>query len=282
MLSAMESPDASTLAAAVLARFAPEVGRAGRPFVLGISALQGAGKSSLAAALVEAAAARGWSAVAISLDDVYLTRAERAALADEVHPLLRTRGVPGTHDLALLASTLDALAQATPERPAAVPRFDKGRDDRYPQAQWPTVAGVPALVLLEGWCLGVTPEDEAALDVPTNALERDEDPDGRWRRWVNAQLANYAPLWARIDALVVLQAPSWDVVATWRDEAERPLRERGDARAMDPTELARFLQHYERISRWALASLAGRADLPIPMDEHRHLPEGWQPAPALR
>jgi len=278
----MESPDASTLAATVLGRFAADIGHAGRPFVLGISALQGAGKSFLAAALVDAAAERGWGAVALSLDDVYLTRAERAALAADVHPLLRTRGVPGTHDLALLASTLDALAQATPGRPVAVPRFDKGRDDRYPEAQWPTVADVPALVLLEGWCLGVTPEDDAALDLPVNALERDEDPDGRWRRWVNAQLASYAPIWARLDALVVLQAPSWDVVATWRDEAERPLRERGDARAMDAVELARFLQHYERISRWALASLGATADLLIPLDRHRRVARTRRPvAPAI-
>lgn len=212
--------------------------------------------------------------MALSLDDVYLTRAERAALAVEVHPLLRTRGVPGTHDLALLASTLDALAQATPETPVAVPRFDKGRDDRYPEAQWPMVADVPTLVLLEGWCLGVTPEDEAALDVPVNALERDEDPDGRWRRWVNGQLANYAPLWARLDALVMLQAPSWDVVATWRDEAERPLRERGESHAMDAAALTRFLQHYERISRWALVSLASKADLVIALNRHRQPCQG--------
>lgn len=271
MLSAMESSDASTLAATVLGRFAADVAQATAPFVLGISGLQGSGKSHLGAGLVAAARERGWGAVTLSLDDVYLTRAEREALAATVHPLLRTRGVPGTHDLALLASTLDALAQASAENPVAIPRFDKGRDDRHEAALWPAVGEVPKLVVLEGWCLGVEPAGEQALVKPVNALEREEDPDGTWRRWADARLAGYAPLWERLDALVVLQAPSWDVVASWRDEAERPLRERGDPHAMDAAALARFLQHYERISRRALATLASKADLIVRLDERRRV-----------
>ncbi|UPG95657.1 kinase [Luteibacter aegosomatissinici] len=265
----MESNDASTLAEAVLGRFAAAIAQAAQPFILGISGLQGSGKSTLGAGLIAAAGRRGWGAVTVSLDDVYLTHAERLALSDAVHPLLRTRGVPGTHDLPLLASTLDALGKASPERPVAVPRFEKGRDDRYDEALWPTEAEVPRLVVLEGWCLGVEPQDGAALVEPVNALERDEDPDGTWRRWVNAQLAGYLPLWRRIDALVVLAAPSWDVVARWRGEAEEPLRARGEPRAMDTAALARFLQHYERLSRHALATLPAKADLLIPLAADR-------------
>jgi D-glycerate 3-kinase len=265
----MESDDASTLAEQVLGRFAAAMARVPGPFVLGVSGLQGSGKSTLAAGLVAAAARRGLGAVALSLDDAYLTRAERQALGHAVHPLLRTRGVPGTHDLALLASTLDALSKASPERPVPVPRFDKGRDDRHDPASWPTEAEVPDLVVLEGWCLGVEPQDEAALVVPVNALERDEDADGTWRRYANAQLAGYQPLWRQLDALVVLEAPSWDVVARWRAQAEQPLRARGEPRAMDEATLTRFLQHYERLSRHALATLPARADLLIRLDEHR-------------
>lgn len=265
----MESTDASTLAEGVLGRFAAAIAQAGRPFILGISGLQGSGKSTLGAGLIQAAAARGLGAVTLSLDDAYLTHAERQALGRQVHPLLRTRGVPGTHDLALLASTLSALEKASPERPVPIPRFDKGADDRYDTPLWPAEPEVPALVVLEGWCLGVGPQDEAALAAPVNALERDEDPDGTWRRWVNAQLPAYQPLWSAIDALVVLEAPSWDVVARWRDEAEQPLRDRGEPRAMDAAALARFLQHYERLSRHALATLPAKADLLIRLDAQR-------------
>ncbi|KJV30902.1 kinase [Luteibacter yeojuensis] len=265
----MEANDASTLAEGVLGRFAAAIARAPGPFVLGVSGLQGSGKSTLATGLVAAAAAQGLGAVALSLDDAYLTHAERVALSATVHPLLRTRGVPGTHDLALLASTLDALAKASPARPVPIPRFNKGQDDRYEPALWPTEPEVPALVVLEGWCLGLAPQDEAALAEPVNTLEREEDADGTWRRYVNEQLAGYQPLWRQLDALVVLEAPSWEVVARWRDQAEQPLRARGEPRAMDAPALARFLQHYERLSRHALATLPARADLLIPLDEHR-------------
>lgn len=270
MLSAMESPDASTQAPAVLERFAAGIAHADRPFLLGISGLQGSGKSTLAAGLVAAARARGWGAVSLSLDDVYLTRAEREALAVDVHPLLRTRGVPGTHDLALLASTLDGLGLASPDAPVRLPRFDKGRDDRREPSSWPSVIQPPRLVVFEGWCLGVAPAAKTSdLVEPINTLERVEDADGRWRQWVDGRLAAYLPIWARIDALVVLQAPSWDIVATWRDEAEEPLRRRGDPAAMDRAALSRFLQHYERISRRALETVQRKADMVLRLDERR-------------
>lgn len=270
MLSAMESPDASTQAAAILDRFAAPIGHARGPFVLGISGLQGSGKSTLAASLVAAARARGWDTVSLSLDDVYLTRAEREALAIDVHPLLRTRGVPGTHDLALLASTLDGLGMASPDAPVRLPRFDKGQDDRREPSSWPSVIHPPRLVVFEGWCLGVEPAaNTSELVEPINALERVEDAGGRWRRWVDARLVDYLPIWGRIDALVLLQAPSWDIVATWRDEAEEPLRQRGDPAAMDRAALSRFLQHYERISRRALETMQCKADMVLRLDEQR-------------
>ena len=269
-MPAMEFLDASTLAAAVLGHFAAGVTQATRPFLLGLSGVQGSGKSTLAAALVEQASAHGWAAVTLSLDDVYLTRRQRETLAMEVHPLLRTRGVPGTHDLRLLRVTLDALAGASTAQPVALPRFDKGQDDRAPIETWPSVRTPPRLVVLEGWCLGAIPVDPGTLAEPINALERDEDPDGAWRRWVNTRLADYLPLWKRLDALVLLRAPSWGVVARWREEAERPLRERGEPCAMNAPALARFLQHYERISRRLLALPDSEVDWAIALDERRH------------
>jgi D-glycerate 3-kinase len=271
MLAGMESADAITLAERVLGRFAASVEHASSPFILGVSGLQGSGKSTLAAALIEAARERGWSAVTLSLDDVYLTRAERETLARQVHPLLRTRGVPGTHDLTLLASTLAALEKAAPERPVSIPRFDKGKDDRYAATLWPEVPLPSMLVILEGWCLGLEPQIEADLVEPINPLEREEDAEGVWRQWVNTKLTEYLSIWRRLDGLVLLQAPSWDVVARWRDEAEWSLRARGEPRAMDEVEMARFLQHYERLSRHALATLPAKADMIVMLDQDRNV-----------
>ena len=241
-----------------------------RPRLVGLSALQGSGKSTLAAQLVAAAKERGVAALTLSLDDVYFGRRRRQALAREVHPLLAVRTVPGTHDIALLERTLDALGSACRAAPARIPRFDKGIDTRLPPSRWRRVNEAPQLVVLEGWCIGVTAEDDSALLEAVNDLEREHDPDRRWRRFVNAQLAgDYARLWRRIERLVVLRAPAYEVVRRWREEQERALRRRAAARAMSPAQVRHFLEFAERLSRHALATLPGRADLIVALDEER-------------
>ncbi len=243
-----------------------------RPWLIGLSGLQGSGKSTLAAQLVELSARRGMPALALSIDDFYFGRAARQRLARDVHPLLATRGVPGTHDVDLVDRTLDALREATPRRLARVPRFDKGLDTRVAPSRWRGVARMPELVILEGWCIGVPPQDAAALAKPVNRLERDEDRDAVWRNWVNAQLTrHYVPLWRRLDRLVMLQAPAYAIVARWRDEQERALRRRNAPRALSAAALRRFLMHYERLSRQALKTLPSRADLRIVLDEDRRV-----------
>jgi D-glycerate 3-kinase len=127
------------------------------------------------------------------------------------------------------------------------------------------------VVLFEGWCVGARPQPAAALTRPVNALERDADPDGRWRTFVNTALAGaYAPLFARIDRLVLLQAPGFEVVAGWRAEQEAKLRAR-TGRGMDEAEIARFVAHYERLTRWILQEMPPRADLVFPLRADRSL-----------
>jgi D-glycerate 3-kinase len=243
-----------------------------RAALVGLSGLQASGKSTLAAQLAAAARERGVATEVLALDDFYLGRRDRAALAREVHPLLATRGVPGTHDIALLAETTRALRIASPRRPARIPRFDKGSDTRMPPSRWRRVTSPPRLILLEGWCVGVPAEPPRALARAVNALERVEDADSRWRTWVNARLAGeYAALWRRFDALIVLAAPSFEIVSRWRDEPERALRRRGAPRAMSRAALRRFLMHYERLSRHALRVLPARADVLVTLDASRRV-----------
>lgn len=238
--------------------------------LIGLSGLQGSGKSTFARQLGAVANARGVATQVLALDDFYLGRRERLRIAHNVHPLLATRGVPGTHDLDLLERTLDDLARADTRTPARIPRFNKGRDTRLPPSRWRAVDTPPRLVLLEGWCVGVPAQAASALVRPLNALERDEDRDGRWRRWVNAQLADrYAALWHQLARLIVLEAPDFAVVARWRDEQERALRLRGAPHAMDRAALRRFVMHYERLSRHALRVLPARAYLRIVLDGDR-------------
>lgn len=240
----------------------------GRPAVLGLCGSQGSGKSTLARALAD----RIEGTVILSLDDLYLTKAERVALGESVHPLLRTRGVPGTHDVSLGLAMLDSIAQGVPP---ALPRFDKSRDDRAAMHDWPQAPFPARLVIFEGWCVGARPQKPAELETPINALEQIEDPRAIWRRYVDACLAGaYQTLFARIDALVLLAAPGFDTILDWRIEQEEELRSRvgvAAAALMDKAQIARFVAHYERLTRSILEEMPLRADLTIDLDERRRV-----------
>lgn len=257
------SPDPQTLDLAA-ATIRPALG--GALLVVGLCGAQGSGKSTLAAGLAALFKREGVPSAILSIDDLYRTKADRERLAREVHPLLRTRGVPGTHDLALGHAVIDDLVAGHPTR---LPRFDKAIDDRAPASQWELAPAGTRLLILEGWCVGAIPQAEAALVEPINALERDEDSGGIWRHYVNDQLAGpYQHLFARIDLLILLAAPGFDIVLRWRIEQEEALRrERGNG--MSDAGIARFIQHYERITRHILAEMPSRADRTIPLAEDR-------------
>lgn len=259
------------LAGHLLDQYAGRIARSRRPYILGLSGLQGSGKSTLAQVMRVQAKARGWVTEVLSLDDFYYARSDREALARDVHPLLRSRGVPGTHEIELLLSVLAALPYASDKLPVTHPRFDKGRDTRFSPSRWPRVTRPPQLVIVEGWALGIRPQLQAALTKPINELERKEDPDGSWRHWVNKQLRGYQPLWRKFDALIVLQAPSWEIVRRWRGEQEQELLARHAPLAMDAAALERFLAHFERLSRHALVTLPALADTCVEYDDDRHV-----------
>jgi D-glycerate 3-kinase len=245
----------------------------GPAFVVGICGPQGSGKTTTVRIVATLLEARGLKVATLSLDDLYLPLADREALARDVHPLLRTRGVPGTHDVALGLAVLDSLAGEGPTTP---PRFDKARDDRAPVDTWPVIAGPVDVVLFEGWCVGARPEPVGALAQPVNALEREHDPDGVWRAYVNDALAGpYRALFARLDMLVMFTAPDFETVLAWRREQEAKLRGRlaeqgqGTGRAMSDDEVAVFIQHYERLTRHIARETPARADLVIALDADR-------------
>lgn len=270
---------AALVGRAVDARLAERGVTGAPPLVVGLAGAQGAGKSTVAAALVGRLAAQGRRAVVLSLDDLYLGRAARHHVASAVHPLLATRGPPGTHDVALGMAVLDRLRAGAP---VDLPRFDKAADDPRPRAAWERVRAPVDVVVFEGWCVGARPQGAAALAAPVNALEADEDPDGVWRRYVDAQLAGpYQALFRPLDLLAFLQAPAFDVVARWRLEQERALvpavpfgNQASNAFAagpgvMDAAGVVRFVRHFERLTRHMLAEVPARADLVIALDEDR-------------
>lgn len=235
------------LAAVIASTDAPGGSRA-----IGLSGGQGTGKSTLAPLLAAAFEHRGRRTAVLSLDDYYRTRAEREALAREIHPLFATRGVPGTHDAARLRGDLRALFGSAR---VAVPVFDKGLDERAGER---VLEGPFDRVVVEGWCIGARAEDEAALAAPCNALERDEDPHARWRRYANEHLADeYEALWGDLGVLIYLAAPDLGAVRRWRGEQEQALP---PERRRDAAAIARFVAHYERITRSMAETLPERAE----------------------
>lgn len=236
--------------------------------IYAIAGLQGSGKSTLAAQVAALGAARGLRVAVLSLDDTYLGLRERRRLGRDVHPLLATRGPPGSHDIALACETLDALREG---RPVRLPRFDKLRDRRLPPSRWPLASAVD-LTLFEGWCLKLPPQSAQALRRPINALERNDDADGIWRRCCNAALErDYPALWARLPRLLWLQPPGFDPVPNWRWQQERAARARSVATGLTRTQMDRFVQHFERGSRHALRTMPRIADLRLRLDAQRRV-----------
>lgn len=247
-----------------------------RPAIIGLAGPQGSGKSTTAARLAERLSQDGRRVVVRSIDDFYLPLAERQKLGVEIHPLLVTRGVPGTHDVALACQTLTALRETRPDQDVPLPSFEKALDDRAAPSEWPCHTGPADIILLEGWCVGARAQPDEALAEPVNALERDEDPDGRWRRFVNDRLgSDYAALFALLDLTILLRAPSFEQIPAWRAEQEAGLdRHMAGARPpMTEAALRRFIAHYERLTRWMMHDAA--ADIVVDLDAYR-APYQWR------
>ncbi len=244
---------------------------AGRPILVAVNGSQGSGKSTLCDYLCALISAEyDLTCMTLSLDDFYLTAPQRRQLAIDVHPLLATRGVPGTHDMGLLSRTIDALLAGDA---TDIPRFDKAADDRAPEQDWDSVSEPVDVVFLEGWCMGATAQPIDELVDPVNELEAAEDSDGRWRNYVNAVLSEkFSPLYRRVDQWVMLQAPSFDCVYQWRLEQEHKLAQShsGDG-VMSDSQVARFIQYYQRLTEHCLARLPPRVQHLFRLGEQRNI-----------
>jgi D-glycerate 3-kinase len=236
------------------------------PKVIGVNGCQGSGKSTFADYLCTAVTEQlDIKTVALSLDDFYLTKSERNKLAKQVHPLLATRGVPGTHDVELAISCIKNLLAG---KKTLITRFDKSIDDRVPQNQLQSIEEPVGLIVLEGWCLGALPQKTEALTNAINALEQEEDTDAVWRNYVNQALTNdYPALFNLADELIMLQAPSFDTVFNWRLEQEQKLVKRLEKEGqsnhsgiMNEQQIRRFISYFERVTENSLQEMPKRAD----------------------
>jgi D-glycerate 3-kinase len=210
----------------------------------------------------------------LSLDDFYLSSKKRNQLADDIHPLLATRGVPGTHDITALKSVLNHLSEH--RTGFSIPKFNKAIDEPCPQSRWISVEKPVDIILLEGWCWGVTSQSDEQLQTPINDLELQHDAEGEWRSYVNQQLkTGYEPLYKKMDFWLALQAPTFDCVYQWRLEQEQKLQAKNiglsHSKVMSPAEVLNFTQYFQRLTVHGSTTLSNSADAVFHLDNTRHI-----------
>jgi D-glycerate 3-kinase len=248
-----------------------------RTLVVGIAGAQGSGKTTLSRLLkILLSEVMAMPTVELSIDDLYYSRSERKRLSEEIHSLFQTRGVPGTHDVTLGLRTLRALIDNRSE--VRLPRFDKANDEIIPRDKGPIYRGVCSTILFEGWCVGARPQPLEELRQPFNALEREMDSNGIWRRFVNHKLeTDYREIFSLLDYLVMLKVPDMECIRRWRGEQEKKLaekvqNEKGSASAiMNQDQLERFIQHYERLTSHMLHEMPSRADALYEIDDNHNI-----------
>lgn len=235
--------------------------------IIGVNGAQGAGKTTFCALMkLVLEGGYGLKVLNLSIDDLYLSRKDREKLAETVHPLFITRGVPGTHYVQKGIDLFNTLANAAPTDSTPIPRFNKATDDVYPENECDHFKGRPDVILFDGWFMGASEQPLTELLNPVNELEEKEDKDAIWRTYVNLQLkTEYNRLFDCLNLLVMLQVPSFEKVYEWRALQEEKLRistkGQDHLRVMNDVELRRFISHYERLTRWMLKELPDRADV---------------------
>lgn len=209
-----------------------------RPIIQGILGGQGTGKTTLAKALSLVLKELGWATIALSIDDLYKTHAEREQLKLD-DPRFTRRGPPGTHDVSLGLELLDRV-QAQ-QFPIHVPRFDKslhaGDGDRIE----PRPVNQADILLFEGWFVGVEPVDVAMFDQAPEPITT--EADRQFARDCNAKLHEYLPLWERCDRIAVLNPVDYHLSQQWRMQAEHDAIALGKA-GMSDTDIAAFVEYF--------------------------------------
>ena len=245
----------------------------GKTLFLGLSGGQGSGKTTVTGILKIILKNYFKRKIHInSIDDFYKTLKDRNKMSSTIHPLLKTRGVPGTHDVNFIKKFFDFIKKKK-FRKFEAPRFDKSIDDRLKKKYWFNIKEKPEVVILEGWCVGAKPQTNLLLKKPINNLEKYEDKDLIWRRYVNQKLkTEYKKLFAMIDYFIFMKIPNFNKVFKWRLIQERKLRKRSHKtkKIMLYNEIKRFIMFYERITLQMLKVMPKIASIVLSLNnEHQ-------------
>ena len=231
---------------------------------LGLSGGQGSGKTTIAGILKIILKKFFKRKIYVSsIDNFYKTHEERNKMSNKVHPLFITRGVPGTHDINLVKNFFDIIRRKKFKK-IQLPKFEKAIDNRLKKKYWFNIKKKPEIVILEGWCVGAKPQISSLIKKPVNTLEKYEDNNLIWRKYVNEKLKKeYKKLFSMIDFFIFMKIPNFKAVFKWRLLQENKLRKKShpNKKIMSYNEIKRFIMFYERITLQMLKDLSKSASI---------------------
>ena len=225
-----------------------------KPYLIGLSGGQGTGKTTISSILkIILTKYFRLNVFKISIDDLYKTRKDRISLSKKIHPLLKTRGVPGTHDVNFMFDFLKKIKKKRFKH-HRIPKFNKAIDDRLKRKSWYLIKRIPDVIIFEGWCVGARAEKKNTLKKSINPLEKKEDKNLKWRKFVNGQLENkYKKLFSKLDCMLFLKAGSFKLLQSWRLKQESLLKlnskNKANNKVMSKNEVLTFMQTYQRITQ---------------------------------
>ena len=225
-----------------------------KPLIIGLAGGQGSGKTTISSILTLILKKYFMLNVfKFSIDDFYKTRKDRKLLSKNKHPLLMTRGVPGTHDIDLMLKLFKKVKSKN-FKGLEVPKFNKAIDDRCKKGLWYKLKSKPDVIIFEGWCVGAKAQKNKQLEKPINSLERVYDQGTKWRSHVNNQLkTKYKILFKQLDGLLYLKAKNFSILRQWRLKQERKLwvqtKNKKNLKIMSSGDVINFMQTYQRITQ---------------------------------
>ncbi|MDA9604966.1 uridine kinase [Candidatus Pelagibacter sp.] len=225
-----------------------------KPLIIGLAGGQGSGKTTISSILTLILKKYfKLNVFKISIDDFYKTRKDRKLLSQNKHPLLMTRGVPGTHDIELILKFFKKIKSKNFKN-ITVPKFNKAIDDRFKKELWFKVKSKPDVIIFEGWCVGAKAQTNKQLQKTVNSLEKVNDQDIKWRSYVNNQLKKkYKTLFKQLDGLLYLKAQNFNILRNWRIKQERKLwvqtKNKKNLKIMSNGDVINFMQTYQRITQ---------------------------------
>ena len=246
----------------------------GKTLFLGFSGGQGSGKTTVAKILKIILKKFFKRKIHVSsIDDFYKTLKDRNKMSYTTHPLFKTRGVPGTHDINLVKKFFYFIKKKKFKK-TKLPKFDKSIDDRLKKKYWYNIKERPEVVILEGWCVGAKPQSNSLIKKPINILEKYEDKNLIWRKYVNEKLKReYKKLFAMIDCFIFMKIPNFNMVFKWRLLQENKLRKKSrfEKKIMPYNKIKRFIMFYQRITLQMIKDLSQSASIVMLLNKNHEI-----------